>query len=97
MRTAIALPLAACLCARAAADPLARLRAGHPRLLLTDGDLALDAAKADPLRAALHARIVEAAAADLPAPPTPREGPDTGPRLLSLDIPPGITPLETWR
>ena len=85
MRTWSTLLLAACLSAGAAgvpADPLARLRAGHPRLLLTDGELAraLDAAKADPLRAALHARIVEQAAADLSAPPLVREL--KGPRLL---------------
>jgi hypothetical protein len=85
MRTCSTLLLAGCLSAGAAgvpADPLARLREGHPRLLLTDGELALalDAAEADPLRAALHARIVEQAVADLPAPPLVREL--RGPRLL---------------
>jgi hypothetical protein len=85
MRTALTLLLAACLSAGAAgiaADPIGRLRAGHPRLLVTDGELALalDAAKADPLRAALHARIVDAATADLAAPPLIRKL--KGPRLL---------------
>jgi hypothetical protein len=85
MRTALMLLLAACLSAEAAgvpADPLAKLRAGHPRLLFNDGDLALalGAAKADPLRAALHARIVDAATADLAAPPLVRKL--NGPRLL---------------
>jgi len=68
--------------ADAPADPIGRLRSGHPRLLFTDGDLAvaLEAAKTDPLRAALHARIVAAAAADLSARPLVHVL--TGPRLL---------------
>src|SRR2546430_9252814 len=51
--------------ARAQDDVLAHLRAGHPRLLLTDEQLAaaVAAAKSDPLRAQLHARIVALAAA----------------------------------
>jgi hypothetical protein len=77
--------LAGALCAGAAdapADPIGRLRGGHPRLLFTDGDLAhaLDAARTDPLRAALHARIVDAATADLSAPELVHEL--KGPRLL---------------
>jgi Heparinase II/III-like protein len=84
MRLASMLLLAACLSAAAEApvDPFGRLRSGHPRLLVTDGDLALalDAATADPLRAALHARIIEAATADLAAPQLVREL--KGPRLL---------------
>ena len=37
-------------------DPVAHLRAGHPRLLFTNEQLAanLEAAKSDPLRAELH-------------------------------------------
>ncbi len=40
-------------------DPLATLRTGHPRLLLTDAQLAanLAAAKSDPLRAEVHAYV----------------------------------------
>ncbi|HXQ82185.1 MAG TPA: heparinase II/III family protein [Opitutaceae bacterium] len=77
--------LAACFSAAAAeipADPIGHLRGGHPRLLFTDGDLAaaLEAAKADPLRAALHARIAAAAAADLSARPLVHVL--KGPRLL---------------
>lgn len=78
--------LAAALSAPAAeipADPIANLRPGHPRLLFTDADLAkaLDAARTDPLRAALHSRIVAAAVADLAAPPI--EHVLKGPRLLT--------------
>lgn len=53
-------------------DPLAHLRPGHPRLLLTDDGLAaaVAAAKSDPLRAALHARIIATAEQVLTAPPT---------------------------
>lgn len=51
------------LWADSAEDPLAHLRPGHPRLLLTDEGLAaaVAAAKSDPLRAALHARIIATA------------------------------------
>jgi hypothetical protein len=64
------------------ADPLAHLRAGHPRLLLTDEQLAqnIAAAKTDPLRASLHARIVSLAEAQLTAKPV--EHVLIGPRLL---------------
>src|SRR5439155_20849243 len=53
--------------ASAKEDVLAHLRAGHPRLLFTDEQLAtaVAAAKTDPLRAQLHARIVALAEADL--------------------------------
>lgn len=63
-------------------DPLATLRAGHPRLLLTDADLAaaVAAAKTDPLRAAVHARILALAEAELTT--TPVEHVLIGPRLL---------------
>jgi hypothetical protein len=46
-----------------ATDPLATLRPAHPRLLLTDAQLAanLDAARTDPLRAALHDHLVRVA------------------------------------
>jgi hypothetical protein len=66
----------------AAPDVLAHLRAGHPRLLFTDDQLAeaIAAAKTDPLRAALHARIVELATAQLDTVPIKREL--IGPRLL---------------
>ncbi len=70
-------------CARAAeADPLATLRAGHPRLLLTDEQLAaaVTAAKSDPLRAQLHARIITLAEAELKS--TPVKHVLVGPRLL---------------
>jgi hypothetical protein len=52
-------------------DPLAHLRAGHPRLLLTDKELAaaVAAAKTDPLRAELNKRIVATAKFILTAPP----------------------------
>ena len=52
-------------------DPLAHLRSGHPRLLLTDDGLsaALAAAKSDPLRAALHTRIIATAESLLGAAP----------------------------
>jgi hypothetical protein len=61
----------AALGASASDDPLAHLRAGHPRLLFTDDALAaaLTAAKSDPLRAALHQRIIATADAILPSPP----------------------------
>ena len=74
---ALALPLRA-----QPADPLARLRASHPRLLLTDDQLAqnLAAAKTDPLRASLHARIIALAEAQLTAKPV--EPILIGPRLL---------------
>ena len=68
--------------ARADADVLARLRSGHPRLLLTDEQLAaaVAAAKTDPLRAQLHARIVALAEAELNT--TPIKHVLIGPRLL---------------
>jgi hypothetical protein len=55
----------------AAPDPLATLRPGHPRLLLTDAQLAsaVAAAKTDPLCAQLHARIIALATADLASKP----------------------------
>lgn len=67
---------------RAAPDPLASLHSGHPRLLLTDAQLtaALAAAKSDPLRASLHARIVALAEAELKS--TPVKHVLVGPRLL---------------
>ena len=51
----------------AATDPLATLRPGHPRLLLTDEQLVQDltAAQADPLRTAVHARIIALAEVQL--------------------------------
>ncbi len=63
-------------------DLLAHLRAGHPRLLLTDDQLAaaVAAAKTDPLRAQLHARIVALATAELNT--TPIKHVLIGPRLL---------------
>jgi len=58
-------------CAVAPDDPLAHLRPGHPRLLLTDEGLAaaIAAAKTDPLRATLHQRIVATAESLLSSPP----------------------------
>jgi hypothetical protein len=69
--------------AGAAEDPFVHLRPGHPRLLLTDEGLAaaLAAAKSDPLRAALHARVIATAKAVLGAPPV-RQLP---PSSISLD------------
>jgi len=63
-------------------DVLATLRAGHPRLLLTDEQLgaAVAAARSDPLRGRLHARIVEDAESMLHAAPIERVL--VGPRLL---------------
>ena len=57
--------------AATADDPLAHVRPGHPRLLLTDEGLAaaMAEAKTDPLRAALHQRIIATAEAILPLPP----------------------------
>ena len=51
-------------------DPLVNLRPGHPRLLLTNDGLAtaVAAAKSDPLRAALHKRIIATAETILGAP-----------------------------
>ena len=80
------------LCAQApaddngSADPLASLRAGHPRLIMTDADLAsaMAAARTDPLRAALHARIIAAAEFELSAPPL--EYKIVGPRLLAQSM-----------
>ncbi|HVU15431.1 MAG TPA: heparinase II/III family protein [Candidatus Didemnitutus sp.] len=66
----------------AAEDPLATLRAGHPRLLLTaDGFAALRAAaETDLLRARVHRQIVAAAEAQLKEPMI--EHVLVGPRLL---------------
>ena len=67
-----ALSLCFCLAARGGVDdPLAHLRSGHPRLLLTDADLgtAVSAAKSDPLRAGLNRHIIATADAILNAPP----------------------------
>src|SRR5689334_586365 len=52
-------------------DPLAHLRTGHPRLLLTDAELAraVTAARTDPLRAELNKRIIATAEFILTAPP----------------------------
>jgi hypothetical protein len=66
---------------RADPDPLAHLRPGHPRLLLTDEGLAeaLAEAKTDPLRAALHQRIIATADVILHAPtlqPSDQTAPD---------------------
>ncbi len=65
-----------------AGDPLATLRPGHPRLLLTAPALtaAVAAARSDPLRAALHARILALAEAELATRPVERVL--IGPRLL---------------
>ncbi len=84
--------IAAALCARALADapkapdPLANLRTGHPRLIMTDTQLsaAVAAARTDPLRAALHARIIAAAELDLSAPPLVYK--IVGPRLLAQSM-----------
>jgi hypothetical protein len=68
--------------AAGAGDVLAGLRRGHPRLLFTNEDLAAakEAAKSDPLRAALHQRIIAAATAELKTTPITHEL--IGPRLL---------------
>ena len=65
------------------ADPLAALRAAHPRLLLTNEQLAAAtaAAKSDPLRAQLHARVLALASSELKAKPI--EHVLVGPRLLA--------------
>lgn len=70
------------LFARADDDVLAHLRAGHPRLLLTDEQLAaaVAAAKSDPLRAQLHARIIALAESELTT--VPIQHVLIGPRLL---------------
>jgi hypothetical protein len=67
---------------RAAPDPLAQLRPGHPRLLFTDAQLAaaVAAAKTDPLRAQLHARLIAVAEAELTSAPVKHAL--VGPRLL---------------
>jgi Heparinase II/III-like protein len=59
------------LCADLTEDSLLHLRPGHPRLLLTDKGLAtaVAAAKSDPVRAALHARIIATAEGVLGVPP----------------------------
>lgn len=79
------LPLLALLMLAAplgAADPLATLRQGHPRLLFTNEQLAeaVARAKQDPLRAQLHERIVALAWAELNSQPI--EHRLIGPRLL---------------
>jgi len=63
-------------------DPLAHFRREHPRLLLTDDQLAADVAAAatDPFRARLHARIIAHAEELLSAPPIIHQL--IGPRLL---------------
>jgi hypothetical protein len=63
-------------------DPLAHFRHEHPRLLLTDDQLAADiaAAATDPFRAQLHARIIAHAEELLSAPPIIHQL--IGPRLL---------------
>jgi hypothetical protein len=63
-------------------DPLVTLRPGHPRLILTNEALAaaVTAAKTDPLRAQLHARIIALAEAELGA--SPIKHVLVGPRLL---------------
>ena len=76
------LPLFLFLPLSAAPDPLATLRPDHPRLLFTDAQLAaaIAAAKTDPLRAQLHARIVAVAEAELKSAPVKHVL--IGPRLL---------------
>ena len=68
--------------AGASTDPLATLRAGHPRLLLTDAQLAANvaAAKTDPLRAQLHAYLCRLAEAQWREPAIQYRL--NGPRLL---------------
>src|SRR4051812_18373519 len=63
-------------------DVLAHLRPGHPRLLFTNEQLAaaLAAAKTDPLRAQLHARIIALAETELTTQPIQHVL--IGPRLL---------------
>ena len=79
-----ALALAFCSLTAFAAepDPLATLRTGHPRLLFNDAQLAaaVAAAKSDPFRAQLHARIVTLAEAELKTAPVKHVL--IGPRLL---------------
>lgn len=69
------------------ADPIANMRGGHPRLFLTDAEVAKarDAEATDPLRRALHARIIAAATADLAAPPIVHRLTGQEPRRLMLD------------
>ncbi len=64
------------------AELLQQLRPGHPRLLFTDQDQAeaVAAAKSDPVRAALHARIIEVAHQQLDEPAI--EHRLIGPRML---------------
>jgi hypothetical protein len=64
-------------------DPIGNLRPGHPRLLVTDADLAhdLEAAKHDPLRSALDDRIIAVATDDLSARPPSHKL--KGPRMLN--------------
>ena len=74
LRCWCAFVLSLCFCLTAwgdVDDPLAHLRAGHPRLLFTDDQLAtaLTAAKTDPLRAELNKHIIATAKFILTAPP----------------------------
>lgn len=66
-----------------AANPLPPIRPGHPRLLFTDEQLAAAqaAAKHDPLRAALHQRVLALGEAELTS--APIEHVLEGPRLLT--------------
>ena len=90
--SAVAVFLSACLLgvSAGAAPPddagFRNLRPGHPRLLLTDSELSamIAAAQTDPLRAALHARILAAAELDLSAPPLVYK--IVGPRLLAQSM-----------
>lgn len=71
LRLFLALLLVAIGGRAATTDLLSTLRPGHPRLLFSDDQLAaaLEAAKSDPVRAALHQRIMATAEALLGAPP----------------------------
>jgi hypothetical protein len=71
MRLPIACLIAVLAVPAFATDPLATLRPGHPRLLLTDGaiEAARAAAQTDPLRAALHAYLVRTAEGHFREPP----------------------------
>ncbi len=88
LRRTLATALGAAALALAAAprvsadDVLAGQKPGHPRLLFDDAQLAaaLAAARTDPVRAQLHARILEEATAILPQKPIARVL--IGPRLL---------------
>ena len=80
---AFTLCLIAHMCsAQSDTDPLLHLKTGHPKLLLTNEALAydLEAAKTDPLRAALNQRIIEVATKVVGAAPIKHRL--IGPRLL---------------